>query len=257
MDALYTGKQIAQRRKELGLTQKMLAAQLNVTDKAVSKWERGLNFPDLGLMESLAKVLETTPAVLLGLENADQQELVSSLAQLSDQQLEDARNDLKRIGWCCMGVAVLLIAAYMLFGNNVVRTQRAYLILHCCIIAIIICGIYLLVKYKQIRRFATVDTLILYVAAISVLVVLGYQFITGYSPNTILTLCLFSIAAGSSQLLFYRIMEPKLVKALPSIGLTLFTLWHIILGNFVTSFIVPTVCCLIVWLLCMLKKPLR
>ena len=54
MNAEYTGKKIAELRKEKNLTQKELAKKLHVTDKAVSKWERGVNFPDLGLMEALA-----------------------------------------------------------------------------------------------------------------------------------------------------------------------------------------------------------
>ena len=41
MDTHRTGQLIAARRKELGLTQKQLAAQLNVSDRAVSKWETG------------------------------------------------------------------------------------------------------------------------------------------------------------------------------------------------------------------------
>ena len=45
MDATYTGNRILELRKERGLSQKELAEKMNVTDKAVSKWERGLNFP--------------------------------------------------------------------------------------------------------------------------------------------------------------------------------------------------------------------
>lgn len=41
MDAGYTGKKIADLRRQMGWTQKQLAEQLHVTDKAVSKWERG------------------------------------------------------------------------------------------------------------------------------------------------------------------------------------------------------------------------
>ena len=41
MDARYTGEQIAAARRAKGLTQKQLADALGVTDKAVSKWERG------------------------------------------------------------------------------------------------------------------------------------------------------------------------------------------------------------------------
>lgn len=47
MDAAYTGERIAELRKKQGLTQKELASKVHVTDKAVSKWERGLNFPDI------------------------------------------------------------------------------------------------------------------------------------------------------------------------------------------------------------------
>ena len=48
------GAYIRSLRTEAGLTQAALAEMLHVTDKAVSKWERGVNFPDLGLMEELA-----------------------------------------------------------------------------------------------------------------------------------------------------------------------------------------------------------
>ena len=51
MDARYTGEQIAAARRAKGLTQKQLADALGVTDKAVSKWERGLNYPDIVLLD--------------------------------------------------------------------------------------------------------------------------------------------------------------------------------------------------------------
>ena len=47
-------------RKARGLTQAALAAQLHVTDKAVSRWERGLGFPDINTMEPLAAALGVT-----------------------------------------------------------------------------------------------------------------------------------------------------------------------------------------------------
>ena len=48
---------ITNRRKELGLTQKELAEKLNITDKAVSKWERGAACPDTATIPKLAGVL--------------------------------------------------------------------------------------------------------------------------------------------------------------------------------------------------------
>lgn len=56
MDARYTGEQIAAARRAKGLTQKQLADALGVTDKAVSKWERGLNYPDIVLFQPISDV---------------------------------------------------------------------------------------------------------------------------------------------------------------------------------------------------------
>lgn len=54
------GKFIQTKRKEKELTQKELAEKLGVTDKAVSKWERGLGCPDVSILEILAKELDTS-----------------------------------------------------------------------------------------------------------------------------------------------------------------------------------------------------
>ncbi len=48
---------IGSRRKELGMTQKDLAEKLGITDKAVSKWERGIACPDTALIPKLAQIL--------------------------------------------------------------------------------------------------------------------------------------------------------------------------------------------------------
>ena len=48
---------ISSRRKELGMTQKELAEKLNITDKAVSKWERGIACPDTASIPKLAQIL--------------------------------------------------------------------------------------------------------------------------------------------------------------------------------------------------------
>ena len=62
---------ISELRKEKKLTQKDLAEQLGVTDKAVSKWERGLSCPDISLLPSLSHVLGVTPNELLNGERAE------------------------------------------------------------------------------------------------------------------------------------------------------------------------------------------
>ena len=57
MDAKKTGNLISEKRKERGLTQKHLADLLSVSDRAVSKWERGKGFPDVSLLTPLAEAL--------------------------------------------------------------------------------------------------------------------------------------------------------------------------------------------------------
>ena len=65
MDAEKTGKLINFLRSKKSLTQKQLAELVNVSDKAVSKWERGDGCPDVGILPALAEVLETDVDSLL------------------------------------------------------------------------------------------------------------------------------------------------------------------------------------------------
>ena len=50
------GMMIASKRKELGMTQMELAEKMGVTDKAVSKWERDLSYPDISSLPKLAEI---------------------------------------------------------------------------------------------------------------------------------------------------------------------------------------------------------
>lgn len=54
------GRMIAELRKEKGMTQAELAEKMGVTDKAVSKWERDLSFPDISTIPKLAEILNIT-----------------------------------------------------------------------------------------------------------------------------------------------------------------------------------------------------
>ncbi len=61
---------ISSRRKELGMTQKDLAEKLNITDKAVSKWERGIACPDTAAIPTLARILGISLEELMTAEPA-------------------------------------------------------------------------------------------------------------------------------------------------------------------------------------------
>ena len=65
MDQIKIGKFIAERRKLKSLTQAQLAEKLNITDRAVSKWENGRSLPDSAIMLELCEILDITVNDLL------------------------------------------------------------------------------------------------------------------------------------------------------------------------------------------------
>ena len=65
MDQIKIGGFIAERRKKKGLTQAQLAEKLNITDRAVSKWDNGRSLPDSAIMLELCEILEITVNDLL------------------------------------------------------------------------------------------------------------------------------------------------------------------------------------------------
>lgn len=120
------GAFIAHTRRELGLTQKALADKLHVTDKAVSKWERGLCYPDLTLMEELACVLGLTMTELMSCQKSeiadssvDNHELaVRSLLDISGEAIQVQRTSIwKRVIIAAATMLVLVIAAACLILN--------------------------------------------------------------------------------------------------------------------------------------------
>lgn len=57
MDLVKIGKYIASKRKSLGMTQKQLAEKIGMSDKSVSKWERGICLPDVSVYLELCEIL--------------------------------------------------------------------------------------------------------------------------------------------------------------------------------------------------------
>lgn len=111
------GAFIAQRRKEEGLTQRELAETLHLTDKAVSKWERGLSYPDVTVLEPLAERLHLTVGELMACRAGatEKEEPVETLMNISK---ETVRRERRRSWERLAGVLVLLAATALLIGWN-------------------------------------------------------------------------------------------------------------------------------------------
>ena len=76
MDLIKIGKYIAEKRKALGLTQKQLAEQLGMSDKSVSKWERGICLPDVSVYMELCGILGISMNEFLAGEDISEENIV-------------------------------------------------------------------------------------------------------------------------------------------------------------------------------------
>ena len=125
MNEMQVGKTIAALRKEKGMTQKDLAQLLHVTDKAVSKWERGINFPELGLMEPLATALDTSVVHLLALDQASNLEIVSTVSSISLQEKQKLVKDLRFRSVLNLLIGIVLLFA-LIYAGNIFHTHGIY-----------------------------------------------------------------------------------------------------------------------------------
>ena len=119
MDQIKIGKFIAEQRKSIGLTQVQLAEKLNITDKAISKWERGIAMPDSALMLELCDILKIKVNELLSgekikMENYDK-ELEKRLVKLvKEKELKDKQ--MLALEWVIGILSVLIIFIPVILG---------------------------------------------------------------------------------------------------------------------------------------------
>lgn len=115
MDNLQFGAFVARLRKERNMTQKDLADALHITDKAVSKWETGKGFPDVKLLEPLARALGVSLVELMRGERLEADALPISEAEqvvsqaMNRSQHTTARRYLKLLSALLIGIGALCL----------------------------------------------------------------------------------------------------------------------------------------------------
>lgn len=97
------GMMISSLRKEKGITQLELAGKMGVTDKAVSKWERDLSFPDINSIPKLAEVFEVSMDELMQVKT----ETKENMSKNKINEIVDTA--LKGVG-VAMGIAVTILS---------------------------------------------------------------------------------------------------------------------------------------------------
>lgn len=90
MDNEKFGNFIKELRKKKGITQKELGDKLNITDKAISKWERGLSFPDIAMLNLLAEFFEIDVSELLNGEKGIKKDI--DIEKLINEAIEKYKN---------------------------------------------------------------------------------------------------------------------------------------------------------------------
>lgn len=112
MDNMRTGRFIADCRKALGYNQKDLAEKLNITDKAVSKWETGRSAPDVSLLIPLAEILNVSVAEILNGEKISEEKLTDISDEIIVKSLKKSKSKI------VIAIILALIAVISLLGGK-------------------------------------------------------------------------------------------------------------------------------------------
>ena len=121
MEKNKTGKFISTKRKEKGLTQVELGNILSVTDKAVSKWERGLGMPDITIIKNLAKALDVSVNDILNGEETENNDIdiETKLTKISEKIEYQHKKKIIIIVVLFSLIIILLILKNISFGYTI------------------------------------------------------------------------------------------------------------------------------------------
>lgn len=149
MDQVKIGRFIAACRKEKNLTQMQLSEKLNITDKAVSKWERGISMPDSSIMLELCGILGISVNELLSgekieMENNHQknEELLLELTK----ELEKKNKTIWTNMWAIMIVSMTALLAGIFVAAFLIPEGPLQLV-----VILAVCAIFLIPCYYALR----------------------------------------------------------------------------------------------------------
>lgn len=118
MDINKIGEFIATKRKEKGLTQQELGNKLFVTDKAVSKWERGISLPEVTILYKLAEELDLTIEDILNGEIKDNSDLdIDKRIKEIKEEIRISNN--KKIKKVIISFTILILILFLVIFKNV------------------------------------------------------------------------------------------------------------------------------------------
>ena len=116
MDLVKIGKYIAGKRKALGMTQKQLAEKLNMSDKSVSKWERGVCLPDVSVYMELCEILGISINEFLAGEDIDAENVEKKSEDNIIQVTKDSKKKQKNLKGILAVVTTFAVIMVLVLG---------------------------------------------------------------------------------------------------------------------------------------------
>lgn len=117
MDLVKIGKYIAGKRKALGMTQKQLAEKLNMSDKSVSKWERGVCLPDVSVYMELCEILGISINEFLAGEDIDAENVEKKSEDNIIQVTKDSKKKQKNLKSILALVTTFAVIMVLVLGT--------------------------------------------------------------------------------------------------------------------------------------------
>ena len=194
MDAKKVGEHIAVLRKERGLTQLELAKLIHVTDKAVSRWERGVGLPDIQTIEPLAAALEVDVLEIMRGEaltpvqesSAAVDDTLAFVKESEKLRRREGRLLLWGLGLGVVGLAffVAALALVMRFAPSELRNTLAVLSALPASLAVAVVLSVAMLAAERLTLMRTVSRAVLLYAVYALLVLVTFWVVGVYTLTT-------------------------------------------------------------------------
>lgn len=124
MNKEKTGKMIRQARIDKGYTQGELGDMIGVSNKAISRWENGETFPDIGVIEPVAQMLELRiQDIITGTKDSDQDTAITEVVRVAKMQGKEKMRKLVENGVAIVILCYLLFKGGLAFRGNAIDSM--------------------------------------------------------------------------------------------------------------------------------------
>lgn len=179
MDKKKTGKMIRQARIDKGYTQSELGDLVGVSNKAISRWENGETFPDIGVIEPLAQMLELRiQDIITGTKDSDQDTAITEVVRVAKMQGKEKMRKLVENGVAIVMLCYLLFKGGLAFRGNAIDSMTY---VELAVVLILLAAKYIMDHRTKVVEF---DRFRKWIITISI--VTGIYMIAGMFINTIM-----------------------------------------------------------------------